>query len=67
MEHAAQHVMAKAYIIRHHLTTESDNLGRGAYRVWDDDTFPISDTGFGRNLYEAVLDYQQKTGIGWGS
>lgn len=70
----AQDVLARAYITRHGLVwSRSSN---GYFDVYDSDdsgwTFGIVSEqygthGSGTSLYDAVLDYQEKSGKGWGS
>jgi hypothetical protein len=69
MEHAAELVRAMAYISRHGLrmSVKSHPVGTPGhfYIVFKDgDVWGIR--GGGSSLYEAVLDYQRESGIGWG-
>jgi hypothetical protein len=71
MENCSQYVLAQAYITRHKLDWIREPHGGffvgvlltvdRCYCHWR------GPNGFGNTLYEAVLDYQEMTGKGWGS
>ena len=66
----AQWVLANAYISRHKLrmAVKSQPVGTPGhiFIVFRDGEAGSHNTGGGLSLYKAVLDYQEKTGIGWG-
>lgn len=70
---ASQWVQANAYISRHRLTWQriAAPITKGKsdlmffFMVEDPNDWHFK--GYGDSLYEAVLDYQEASGKGWGS